>query len=296
MQGVITCYEAVVIRPRRSALYVPGSYAKALEKAPSLAADVLIYDLEDAVAPSAKAAAREALRHNVAGTTRAERVLRVNAASTPWNADDLQLAAQLPVDAVLLPKVESAREVRDAEAQLEALGASSKRLWCMIETPRGVLSVDEIAGASEKIEALVMGTSDLVKELRCKHVPGREPLLYALSRTVLAARALGRDVLDGVHLDLDDLAGLEESCRQGLRLGFDGKTLIHPKTIEAANRVFSPDPEAIAEATRVIAAYSEAEQRGSGVAVLDGRLIERLHAEEARRVLALARAIAAAPA
>lgn len=281
-----------MIRPRRSALYVPGSSARALEKAPFLPADVLIYDLEDAVAPGEKTAAREALRHKVVPGARAERVLRVNAPSTPWGRDDLLLAAELPVDAVLLPKVESAREVREAEAELERLGAASKALWCMIETPRGVLAVEEIAAAS--VSVLVLGTSDLVKDLRARHVPGRAPLLYALSRVVLAARAFGRDVLDGVFLDLEDADGFERSCREGLELGFDGKTLIHPRTIEPANRVFSPDPEAILSAERVIAAYSEAERRGSGVAVLDGRLVERLHAEEAERVLALARTIAAA--
>jgi citrate lyase subunit beta / citryl-CoA lyase len=283
-------------RPRRSVLYVPGSSARALEKARAVPADGLVLDLEDAVAPSAKEEARAAVLAALAqgGYGHREVVLRVNAPDTPWGGADLAAAARSGADAVLLPKVEGAEAVRAAERSLVAHGApSGLGLWCMIETPRGVLGADAIAGASPRLVCLVMGTSDLVKDLRARHTPARLEVLASLSLGVLAARAHGLAILDGVHLDLADDAGFEEACRQGRSLGFDGKTLIHPKTIETANRVFSPVVEEVARARRIIEAHAEAVASGKGVAVVDGRLVEGLHVEEARRLLALAEAIAA---
>jgi citrate lyase subunit beta/citryl-CoA lyase len=282
------------VRPRRSVLYMPASNARALEKARGLDADALILDLEDAVAPGAKEEARAlalaALR--AGGYGRRELALRVNGAGTPWGAADLAAAARSGAHAVVLPKVESAEAVRAAEADLRGHGAPGElALWVMVETPRGVLRVAEIAGATPRLACLVMGTSDLVKDLRARHTPGRLEVLTSLSLTVLAARAHGLAALDGVHLDLADEAGFEAACRQGLDLGFDGKTLIHPKTIAVANRVFTPGAEELARARRIIEAHEAAAAAGKGVAVLDGRLVESLHVEDARRVLALAAAI-----
>ena len=284
------------VRPRRSVLYMPGSNARALEKARTLPADGFILDLEDAVAPAAKAEARARVVGVLArgGYGDRETVVRVNGPSTPWGADDLAAAARSGADAVLLPKVEGAEEVRAAERALDAAGApESLRLWCMIETPRGVLAAPEIAAATPRLACLVAGTSDLVKDLRARHTPGRAEVLASLSLVVLAARASGLAALDGVHLDLADDAGFEAACRQGRDLGFDGKTLIHPKTIDAANRAFAPAAEEVAAARRIIDAHAEAERAGSGVVVVDGRLVEALHVEEARRTVALAEAIAA---
>jgi len=283
------------IRPRRSALYLPGSNLRALDKARALPADVLVFDLEDAVAPGAKEAARASVLSSLAagGFGRRERVLRVNGAGTAWAGGDLAAAARSGADAVLLPKVECAAAVRDALRALEAAGApEGLALWCMIETPRGVLAAAEIAGASPRLACLVMGTSDLVKDLGARHTPGRAEVLASLGLVLLAARAHGLAALDGVHLDLDDAAGFEAACRQGRDLGFDGKTLIHPRTLEAANRIFAPDKAELAEARRIVAAHAEAEAAGQGVVVVDGRLVERLHVEAARRRLALAAAIA----
>ncbi len=282
-------------RPRRSVLYVPGSNARALAKARELAADGLILDLEDAVAPSAKDEARERVLAELGrgGFGHRELAVRVNGADTPWGAGDLAAAAGSGAHAVLLSKVESAEDVRAAERALRAAGAPVEQaLWCMIETPLGVLRSAEIAGASPRVACLVMGTSDLVKDLQARHTPERLEVVTALGLTLLAARAHRLAALDGVHLDLADDAGFEASCRQGRQMGFDGKTLIHPRTIGAANRAFSPSPEEVESARRVIAAHAEAEAAGRGVVVVDGRLVESLHVEQARRLLALADAIA----
>lgn len=284
------------VRPRRSVLYLPGSNARALEKARGVAADALILDLEDAVAPSAKEGARRQVLAALAagGYGHREVVLRVNGAATPWGAEDLAAAARSGAHAVLLPKVEGAEQVRAAERALAAAGApDALALWCMIETPRGVLAAAEIAAATPRLACLVMGTSDLVKDLHARHTAGRSEVLVALGTVLLAARANGLAALDGVHLDLADAAGLEAACRQGRDLGFDGKTLIHPSTIEVANRVFAPAPDELEEARRIIAAHAEAEAAGRGVVVVGGRLVEALHVEQARRVAALAAAIAA---
>jgi citrate lyase subunit beta/citryl-CoA lyase len=284
------------VRPRRSVLYVPGTNARAIEKGRTLPADGLILDLEDAVAPASKEEARRRALAAIAqgGFGHREVVLRVNGAGTPWGAADLDAAARSGADAVLLPKVESAEEVRAAERALDlAGGRPDLPIWCLVETPRGVLAAAEIAAATPRLACLVMGTSDLVKDLRARHTPGRTEVLASLSLVLLAARANGLVALDGVHLDLADDAGFEASCRQGRDLGFDGKTLVHPRTLDVANRVFAPSPDEVAAARRIIAAHGEAEAAGKGVVVVDGRLVEALHVAEARRLVALAEAIAA---
>ncbi len=283
------------VRPRRSVLYVPGTNARAIEKARSLAADALILDLEDSIAPASKEEARERALAAIAqgGFGHREIVLRVNGAGTPWGAADLEAAARSGADAVLLPKVERAEDVRAAERALDrAGGRPDLPLWCLVETPRGVLAAAEVAGATPRLACLVMGTSDLVKDLRARHTPGRAEVLASLSLVLLAARAHGLVALDGVHLDLMDDAGFEASCRQGRDLGFDGKTLVHPRTIDAANRIFLPSQAEVAAAREIIAAHGEAEAAGKGVVVVDGHLVEALHVEEARRVVALAEAVA----
>lgn len=273
---------------------MPGSNARALEKARSLPADGLIFDLEDAVAPAAKEAARAAVAEALARTNygRRELVLRSNALDTPWGEADLAAAAKMPIDALLLPKVEGAEQVRRAASLLDALGApSGLAVWCMVETPRGVLEARAIAAASPRVAALVAGTSDLTKGLQALHTRDRAPLLLSLGLLVLAARAHGLAALDGVHLDLSDEEGFALACRQGREFGFDGKTLIHPKQIEPANAAFAPSAEEIAWSQRVIAAHAEAEKRGAGVVLVDGRLVENLHIADARRVIAVAEAI-----
>ena len=277
-----------MIRPRRSLLFMPGANTRALEKSRELAADGLIFDLEDAVAPDAKETARAniaaAVRHG--GYGKRELVLRVNAVDSAWGEADLAMAAALPLDAVLLPKVESAEPVREAAARL----GSHLPVWCMIETPRGVLAAPEIA-AAPGVAALVMGTSDLTKDLQAREMPDRLPLLTSLQLVLLAARAHGLAALDGVHLDLADDAGFAAACAQGRALGFDGKTLIHPKQIAPANAAFAPDAGEVEYAHKIIAAHEAALAAGKGIVVVDGRLVENLHVDAARRTVALAEAI-----
>jgi citrate lyase subunit beta / citryl-CoA lyase len=282
------------MRPRRSVLFVPGANARALEKARGLDADALIFDLEDSVAPEAKSQARAAIAAAIVPSSygRRELILRINALDTEWAEEDLRAAARMKLDAVLLPKVESETEPRKAEAVLISAGAPlDLGIWCMIETARAVLHAESIASATPRLRAFVMGTADLSKELHAEETPLREPMMTALGLCVLAARAYGLAVLDGVHFDIADPAGFERSCRQGRMLGFDGKTLIHPSTIAVANRIFAPDEAAVAWARRVIAAFDDAKAQGKGVAVLDGRLIERLHVADAERILSLAAAV-----
>jgi len=283
------------IRPRRSVLFLPGSNPRAIEKARELPADGVIFDLEDAVAPEAKNAARAAVASalTAGGYGPRELILRVNPQGSAWGPADLAAAATLPIDAVLLPKVENAESVRLALDRLAALGAPpALDVWCMIETPLGVLAAPQIAAAGPRLAALVLGTSDLSKDLRVRETRDRLPLLTALGLVLLAGRAHGRAILDGVHLDLADAAGFAAACQQGRELGFDGKTLIHPQQIAPANAAFSPSDEDVARAGRLIAAYAEATAAGKGAIRLDGRLVEALHVEEARRILALAAAIA----
>ena len=283
-------------RPRRSVLYMPGSNARALEKGRTLAADGLILDLEDAVAPDAKADARARVVAAVAegGYGRRELLVRVNGLDGLWGADDVAAVAACGCDAILLPKVESADMVQALAALMEKHGApEDTAIWCMMETPLGILNAAEIAAASPRLGGLVMGTSDLAKDLHASHTRERLPMLTSLGLCLLAARAHGLAILDGVHLDLADDEGFAAACRQGVELGFDGKTLIHPKTIAAANAAFAPSEEEVAWSRRIIAAHAEAEAAGQGVVLVDGRLIENLHVENARRVVALAEAIAA---
>ncbi len=283
------------IRPRRSVLYMPGSNARALDKGRSLPADGLILDLEDAVAPDATATARDQIGAAVkaGGYGRRELIIRVNGLDGPWGQADVAMAARSGADAILLPKVESANEVHALDQLMQRGGApSDMAIWCMIETPLGVLRSAEIAAAGSRLACFVMGTSDLAKDLQASHTRERLPLLTSLGLCVLAARAYRLAILDGVHLDLNDDAGFAESCRQGRELGFDGKTLIHPKTIEAANRAFAPSEAELEFSRRVIQAHAEATAAGKGVVVVDGRLVENLHVENARRLVALGEAIA----
>jgi citrate lyase subunit beta/citryl-CoA lyase len=222
-----------------------------------------------------------------------EVLVRANAADTPWGADDLAALAGSGADGVVLSKVERPETVKAAEATLTAAGAPKDlMLWCMIETPLGVLNSAAVAGSSARLAGLILGTSDLAKDLRAAHEPGRQPLLTALGLCLLAGRAYGLAVIDGVHLDLEDEAGFAESCRQGAALGFDGKSLIHPKTLAAVNAAFAPSMEAVETALRVIAAHAAALAAGQGVTIVDGRLVEALHVSDAERVVAMHRAIA----
>ena len=282
-------------RPRRSVLYMPGSNARALEKGRTLAADGLILDLEDAVAPGAKETARDQIRDAIkeGGYGKRELIVRVNPMDTSWGHEDLVAAATMGADAVLLPKVESAGSVHQAEAILDTAGAPDNlAVWCMMETPLGMLHAEEVSEASPRVGALVMGTSDLAKDLQCAHTRDRLPFITSLGLCMLAARAAGIAILDGVHLDLNDDKGFEYSCRQGAELGFDGKTLIHPKTIDGANEAFSPSKEEVEWSKKIIAAHAEATEEGKGIVVVDGKLIENLHVLNAERLVAMSDAIA----
>jgi citrate lyase subunit beta/citryl-CoA lyase len=280
-------------RPRRSVLYMPGANTRALEKAKILPADSLILDLEDAVAPDTKAAARaNILTALESGFGYREAVVRINGLNTAWGLDDLRTFAASKADAIVLPKVESAAQIQAVATLLKELNApATMTIWAMIETPMAIFKLQEIASAHPLLESLVLGTSDLVKDLHARHTPNRAETQTALSLSVLAARAYGLCVLDGVHLSLDDEAGLKQSCIQGRDMGFDGKTLIHPNQIALANEIFGPSPAEISEAQEKIAAYEVAIQSGAGIAVLNGRLIEELHIQDAKRILALASAL-----
>jgi len=279
------------VRPRRSALYMPGSNARALEKGRGLPADCLIMDLEDACPPDRKVEARGMISAALAqgGYGAREIMVRVNGLETDWGEDDVRQMAGCGAHALVLPKVDSAATVQKAEALMHAAGAPERiALWCMIETPRGILRAEDIASASPRLGGLIMGTADLAKDLHCAHGADRFALVGHLSRCVLVARAYGLGILDGVHFDLEDAEGFVASCKQGAALGFDGKTLIHPKTIAAANAAFGPSDEEIEESRAIIAAFDAARAAGQGVAVLNGKLVETLHVETARRVIAMA--------
>ncbi|PYE51144.1 HpcH/HpaI aldolase/citrate lyase family protein [Deinococcus yavapaiensis] len=263
----------------RSALYVPADNTRALEKARILTPDVLILDLEDGVAPEHKTRARENVREALASLHGRRVVVRMNGLDTPWGDDDLQLLLELGPHAIMLPKAEKVEDVRSLSVSVP--------VWLTIETPLGVLRAEELA-RERGVACLVMGTSDLVTDLRAKAAPNREALLYALSHVVLVARAYGRVVLDGVSLDVQDMQGFEAQCQQGRALGFDGKTLIHPSQIEPCHRVFGPTEDDVGRAHELLAVWKEARAGGKSVAVLHGRLVENLHAAEAREVLRLA--------
>lgn len=284
----------MTIRPRRSVLYMPGSNARALEKAATLPADALILDLEDAVAPEAKELARTQVCAAVKDRRfgRREVIVRINGLDTPWGHDDMTAAVAAVPDAILVPKINDAADVAHAE-QHAADAPPSCRLWLMMETPHAIFNANAIAAAGGRLACLVMGTNDLVKEMRGLHTPGREALLASLTLTVLAARAHGLSVVDGVFNEIADAPGFEAVCRQGRAMGFDGKTLIHPSQVEVCNRVFSPDPVEVNRARAILAAFELPENKGKGAISLDGRMVELLHAEIAKQTVALTDAIAA---
>ncbi|OBK92358.1 citrate lyase [Mycobacterium asiaticum] len=286
---------APTVRPRRSALYLPGNKPRALEKAKALPADVLIFDLEDAVGPDSKAESRTQVRDAVSSGSYGPRevVVRINGLGTEWHDDDLVAAADSGAHGVLVPKVETGEQVTALTGALDRLGApDAMQLWAMIETPRAFLRVDEIVSASERLAVLVIGTNDLVNELHAVHLPGRAPVVPALALAVLGARAAGKVILDGVYNDITDDAGFRAEARQGREMGFDGKSLIHPSQIGPANDVFGPSEEEVAHARKVVSAYDEARALGNSVITVDGRMIESLHVREAQRILALAELIA----
>ena len=288
----------MAIRPRRSALYMPGSNARALEKAKTLAADVVIFDLEDAVSPEAKETAREQVVAAVegGGYGRRELVIRINGLDTPWGAEDLAKAAAAAPDAILVPKVSTAAQLAEAGKSL-AEGPKKISVWAMIETPLAVLNLREIAAAardpSTRLCCFVLGTNDLMKETRAELDENRTAALYWLSAAVTAARAYGIDVLDGVYNAFRDAEGFRRECIQGRQLGMDGKTLIHPDQIGPANEIFSPTAAEVEWSRKILAAFAEPQNQGKGVITVDGRMVELLHAETARRTVEIAEAIAA---
>ncbi|WP_406829826.1 CoA ester lyase [Pedococcus sp. KACC 23699] len=284
--------EQAAYRPRRSVLYMPASNERALEKAKSLPVDSLILDLEDAVAPDAKGQAREnacaAARSGEYGSR--EVTIRVNGIGTTWHADDLAAVCAAGPDAVVVPKVGSAQEVRALVEAMEAAGAPEHTaLWAMVETPAAMLHCEEIASASPRLTVLVMGTNDLAKELQAEHVPGRQPLLTGLGLCLLAARATGTVILDGVYNDVRDAEGFKAECLQARQLGFDGKTLVHPGQVEPCNEVFAPSAEAVEEARGILQAWEDG--AGAGVVTYGGKMVESLHVDTARRVLTIHEAV-----
>ena len=287
-------------RPRRSVLYVPGGNERAIAKARTLACDAVIFDLEDSVAPDAKVEARENLRKLLGeplGGGR-ETIIRINALSTPWGAEDLRAAQDLAPDAILIPKVEDPEDIAQIDEALDQTDApETLRLWAMIETPKGIMNAGQIARASRtpggRLDCFVTGTNDIVKETGVAPLPGRPYLSTWLMEIVLAARAYGIDALDGVYNDFRDSEGFSIECAQGRAMGFDGKTLIHPGQIEAANRAFGIDPDKLEEARHIVEAFARPENARAGVISLDGRMVERLHADMAEKLIAKADALAA---
>jgi citrate lyase subunit beta/citryl-CoA lyase len=290
----------MTIRPRRSLLYMPGSNARAIEKAKTLPADGVILDLEDAVAPDAKETARDQVVAAVkAGGFGAREVfIRVNGTDTPWFADDLAAAAAAAPDAILVPKISTPDQPEQIGARLLSMHANLRtRVWAMIETPTAIFNARAIAATAKdsetRLAGFVLGTNDLAKETRARILPGRAPMLAWLTTCLLAAREFGIEVLDGVYNDLSDAEGFAAECAQARDLGFDGKTLIHPNQIEPCNAAFSPAADEVAAARKMIAAFDLAENRDKGVVQIDGRMVERMHAEMARRTVAIAEAIEA---
>jgi len=286
-------------RPRRSVLYMPGSNARALEKAREIPADALILDLEDAVAPDAKEEARAQVCAAVkqGGYGKREIAIRVNGLDTPWGMADIEATVAAGPDAILVPKINSAADVERAEHALSEAGARGDiQLWCMIETPLAMLNIQAIAAKARepgsRMSVWVMGTNDIAKELRAAHTPDRVPMLASLGLALIAARAYGLVILDGVYNDIKDEDGFAAICEQGRDMGFDGKTLIHPSQVGPCNAIFSPDPETVAFARKTIEAFELPENKGKGVLKVDGRMVEILHAEIARRTVAIADAIA----
>jgi citrate lyase subunit beta/citryl-CoA lyase len=290
----------ITFRPRRSVLYLPGSNARAIEKARTLAADAIILDLEDSVAPEAKPAARAQVRNAVSagGFGVREVVVRINGLDTPWGLEDVTAAAEAKADALLVPKISQAALLRDVAQRLVSIGADHRiRVWAMMETPLAILNAREIAAAAQdtatRLAVFVLGTNDLAKETRAKIMPGRACLLPWLMTCIAAARAYGLDIVDGVFNDLGDAEGFARECAEARDMGFDGKTLIHPNQIGPCNAAFSPSADEVAQARKIIAAFARAENSDKGVIQLDGRMVERLHAEAARRTVTISDAIAA---
>jgi citrate lyase subunit beta / citryl-CoA lyase len=290
----------MTVRPRRSVLYMPGSNARAIEKARTLPVDAVILDLEDSVAPEGKIAARTQVSDAVAagGFGAREVVVRINALDTQWWLEDLNAVAKAKPDAVLVPKVSNPGHLEDAAERLVDISADQKiRVWAMMETPLAMLNARDIAAAAADVEtrlsAFVMGTNDLAKETRAAIKPGRAAMLPWLMNCVAAARAFGLDILDGVYNDLANAEGFARECNEAREMGFDGKTLIHPNQIAPCNAAFSPSAEEVAQAKKIIAAFDLPENRNKGVVQLDGRMVERLHADMARRTVAIAQAIEA---
>jgi citrate lyase subunit beta/citryl-CoA lyase len=282
--------------PRRSVLYMPGANDKALEKAKGLAADAIIFDTEDSVAPDMKVEARAKVAAEATSGEYGERELtiRVNAIETDWFVDDLRSACEAGPAGIVVPKVSSLEDVETVEALMDNFGAPDHtRIWAMLETPAAVVNAVQIATSSERLAVLVMGTNDLARELHAALVPGRHPLLWGLGACVNAARAAGKVILDGVFNDIRDADGFAAECRQGAEMGFDGKTLIHPSQLDAANEAFAPSADEVAHSRRVIEAFDEGIAAGKGVIQLDGKMIENLHVANARRAIDMADAIAA---
>jgi citrate lyase subunit beta/citryl-CoA lyase len=288
----------MLARPRRSVLYMPGSNSKALAKAVTLPADALILDLEDSVAPDAKDLARSQVVEAVKGNFRGrEVVIRVNEQHTPWGAADLAAAAAAGPDAILLPKVDGPGAIMYAARVLRESGAPDKtRLWAMMETPNAILNAGQIAAvaadSASRLAVLVMGLNDLAKETRARLTHGRPTMIVWLAHCVVAARAHGIDIIDGVYDDIKDLEGFREECAQGRDMGFDGKTLIHPGQIDICNEAFAPSPHEIETARAILEAFALPENAGKGAIQLNGKMVELLHADMARRTLAIAYAIA----
>jgi citrate lyase subunit beta / citryl-CoA lyase len=283
------------LRPRRSVLYMPAANERALEKAKTIPADAIIFDLEDAVAPDSKPMAQlqavAAVQSGDYGNR--ELTIRCNGLDTQWGVGDVQAAGVAGPSAVVIPKVDSVRMVNEVSALLDGVDApASLTIWPMIETPAAMFNVREIAG-HPRVSALIMGTNDLAKELRSPIVPGRHPLVPHLATALLAAREAGKVIIDGVYNDVQNADGFRAECVQGMEMGFDGKTLIHPSQVGPANETWAPSPDEVEHAARVIAAFDEAVAEGKGVVTVDGRMIENLHVDNARRVLAVAAAIAA---
>jgi len=278
------------IRPRRSMLYMPGSNARAIEKGRTLPADAIIFDIEDAVAVDAKALARKQIRAAIAEGDYGgkELLVRINALGSEWFDEDVEAVAGSGADGVLLPKVESPETVQQVERRLAAAGApSTLSIWCMMETPLGILRSADIAAASPRLAGMIMGTNDLALDLRCRQTPDGAAFQTSFGLCILAARAHGLAIIDAVYNDLSDDAGFEESCRRGRILGFDGKSLIHPKTVDAANRLYGPSDAEVAWAMKIVAAFEKASTEGKGVIAVDGKMVEELHVREARRLLAM---------
>lgn len=282
------------LRPRRSVLYMPGANERALEKAKGIPADCLILDLEDAVSPDAKVEARDRVCAAVTagGHGAREVVIRVNGLDTEWGADDIAAAAGVGPAAVLVPKIDGAADIAAVEQALDACGApATTAVWAMLETPSGILDARRIATSSPRLTVLVMGTNDIARELRAEHVAGRAPMHFALQSCLLAARLAGKVILDGVYNDIGDEEGFRDECVQGRQFGFDGKTLIHPSQVGPCNEVFAPSGEEVAAARELIAAFDAGKAEGKGVVTVDGRMVEELHLEAARRAIALDEAV-----